>query len=144
MVPSNTFDLIFSKTWGTAGSFITEKRTHHTSSGIKLAVWYTAEIATAATVVFGAVSDRSKRVQENLQRVKRWTDHQLLSANTKVIHKSNYLQPGVSVGLSKSIFHDYIFLFHRPESEIFYTGCISWHNLYWVVCRLFCVFTTLN
>jgi len=44
--------------------------THHTSGGIKLSIRYAAEVAAAASVVLGAVSDRSKRVQENLQGVK--------------------------------------------------------------------------
>ena len=41
--------------------------THHTSSGVQLSVRYAAEVAAAASVVFGAVSDGSERVQENLQ-----------------------------------------------------------------------------
>lgn len=43
---------------------------HHASGGVQLSVRYAAEVAAAASVVFGAVSDGPKRVQENLQRVK--------------------------------------------------------------------------
>lgn len=53
--------------------------THHASSRVQLSVSYAAEVAATASVVFCAVSDRSKGVQENLQRIKGWTDHQLFS-----------------------------------------------------------------
>ena len=57
--------------------------THYASSGVQLSVRYAAKVATAASVVFGAVPDGSKRVQKNLQRVKGRTDHQLLSVREK-------------------------------------------------------------
>lgn len=58
--------------------------THHTSGGVQLSVRYAAEVAAAAAVVFGAVSDWPKGVQEHLQRVKGWTDHQFLSVEAKM------------------------------------------------------------
>lgn len=53
--------------------------THHASSGVQLSVGYAAEVAATASVVFCAVSDGPKGVQENLQRIEGRTDHQLFS-----------------------------------------------------------------
>lgn len=63
--------------------FRERKVTHHASCGVQLSVRYAAEVAAAAPVVFGAVSDGPERVQENLQRVKGRTDHQLLSVESR-------------------------------------------------------------
>lgn len=51
-------------------SITSHRMTHHTSSGVQLSVSYAAKVAATSSVVFGAVSDRSKGVQENLQRIK--------------------------------------------------------------------------
>lgn len=59
--------------------YIDRTRTHHTSSGVELPVRNAAEVAAAAPVVLGAVSDGSERVQQNLQGVKGRADHQLLA-----------------------------------------------------------------
>lgn len=61
-------------------------RTHHTSSGVQLPVGNAAEVAAAAPVVLGAVSDGPERVQQNLQRVKGRADHQLLAVQMET-HK---------------------------------------------------------
>lgn len=53
--------------------------TYHTSSGVQFPVRYAAEVAAAASVVFGAVSDGAEGIQEHLQGVEGGTDHQLLS-----------------------------------------------------------------
>lgn len=60
--------------------------THHTSSGVELPVRNAAEVAAAAPVVLGAVSDGPERVQQNLQRVEGRADHQLLAVPT-VAHR---------------------------------------------------------
>lgn len=52
---------------------------HHASGGVQLSVRYATEVAAAASVVFGAVSDGPKGVKEDLQRVKGRANHQLLS-----------------------------------------------------------------
>lgn len=69
--------------------FLKRTMTHYASCGVQLSVRYAAEVATAASVVFGAVPDGSKRVQENLQRVKGRTDHQLLSVREKKVEGEN-------------------------------------------------------
>lgn len=63
----------------TAEVTILRRTTHHTAAGVQLPVRYAAEVAAAAPVVFRAVSDRPEGVQENLQRIKGGTDHQLFS-----------------------------------------------------------------
>lgn len=63
--------------------------THHTSGGVELAVGYAAKVAAAASVVFGAVSDGPEGVQQNLQRVEGWTDHQLLSVQEETKKQNN-------------------------------------------------------
>lgn len=63
---------------GAATSHLYGTTTHHTSSGVELPVRNAAEVAAAAPVVLGAVSDGPKRVQQNLQRVEGRADHQLL------------------------------------------------------------------
>lgn len=57
--------------------------THHTSSGVELPVRDAAEVAAAAPVVLGAVSDGPEGVEQNLQRVEGRADHQLLSVQWK-------------------------------------------------------------
>ena len=64
--------------------------THHTSGRVQFSVRYAAEVAAAASVVFGAVPDGPERVQENLQRVKGRADHQLLSVRAEGGDKNRF------------------------------------------------------
>lgn len=57
--------------------------THHASGGVQLSVRNAAEVAAAASVVFGAVPDGPERVQEDLQRFEGRADHQLLSVEVE-------------------------------------------------------------
>lgn len=85
-------------------------RTHHTSSGVQLSVRYAAEVAATASVVFCAVSDGPEGVQQNLQRIKGWADHQLFSVKATRQKKVSY----TSEGHGWRVVH----IYKRPRSRV--------------------------